>query len=134
MPAITLTSDWGKSGCYLPQLKGSLLSLPAEGFSLETISDSIEPFDVEEACFILKHSFPFFPKGSIHILAVSGKLQQRAAVSIVCSMGFFFIGEDDGRFSLLFENYDSLNRRGKFHDFFSWSAAFLIEFILTDWL
>lgn len=107
MPAITLTSDWGKSGCYLPQLKGSLLSLPAEGFSLETISDSIEPFDVEEACFILKHSFPFFPKGSIHILAVSGKLQQRAAVSIVCSKGFFFIGEDDGRFSLLFENYDS---------------------------
>ena len=34
----------------------------------------------------------------------------------------------------IFENYDSLNRRGKFHDFFSWSAAFLIEFILTDWL
>ena len=107
MPAITLTSDWGKSGCYLPQLKGSLLSLPTEGFSLETISDSIEPFDMEEACFILRHSFPFFPKGSVHILAVSGKLQQRAALAIVCRGDFFFIGEDDGRFSLLFENYDS---------------------------
>lgn len=33
----------------------------------------------------------------------------------------------------IFENYDSVTRRGKFNDSFSWSAAFLIEFILTDW-
>ena len=30
------------------------------------------------------------------------------------------------------ENYDSVNRRGKFNASFSWSAAFLIEFILQD--
>ncbi len=29
------------------------------------------------------------------------------------------------------ENYDSVNRRGKFNGSFSWSAAFLIELILT---
>ena len=28
------------------------------------------------------------------------------------------------------ENYDSINRRGKFNNAFSWSAAFLIELIL----
>ena len=32
----------------------------------------------------------------------------------------------------LFENYDSVNRRGLFNNSFSWSAAFLIEFILSD--
>lgn len=30
----------------------------------------------------------------------------------------------------IFENYDSVSRRGKFNPSFSWSAAFLIEFIL----
>ncbi len=32
----------------------------------------------------------------------------------------------------IFENYDSVHRRGKFNSSFSWSAAFLIEFILSD--
>ena len=32
----------------------------------------------------------------------------------------------------IFENYDSVNRRGLFNNSFSWSAAFLIEFILSD--
>lgn len=30
----------------------------------------------------------------------------------------------------IFENYDSVSRRGKFNPSVSWSAAFLIEFIL----
>ena len=30
------------------------------------------------------------------------------------------------------ENYDSVNRRGKFNDSFSWSAAFLMELILLQ--
>ena len=30
----------------------------------------------------------------------------------------------------IFENYDSVSRRGKFNPSFSWSAVFLIEFIL----
>jgi putative isomerase len=30
----------------------------------------------------------------------------------------------------LFENYDSVNRRGMFNKAFSWSAAFVIEFVL----
>ena len=32
----------------------------------------------------------------------------------------------------IFENYDSVERRGKFNSSFSWTAAFLIEFILSD--
>lgn len=32
----------------------------------------------------------------------------------------------------IFENYDSVNRRGLFNNSFSWSATFLIEFILSD--
>ena len=32
----------------------------------------------------------------------------------------------------IFENYDSVNRRGLFNNSFSWSAAFLIEFILSN--
>ena len=31
----------------------------------------------------------------------------------------------------IFENYDSINRRGRYHSTFSWSAAFVIELILT---
>ena len=33
----------------------------------------------------------------------------------------------------MFENYDSVHRRGAFNPCFSWTAAFVIEMILTNW-
>lgn len=107
MPLITITSDWSKNGCYLPVLKGRLYSLCPDS-QIADVSHNIRPFDVFEACFILKHSFFSFPKGTIHIIAVGESPLCCGKITVAKAFGHYFIGVDDGKFSLLFNNPDNV--------------------------
>ena len=103
MPVITITSDWKNSDYYLPVLKGRIMSL-FQGVSVVDITNSAKSFDVYQACFILKNSYRSFPKGSIHLITVgSGNLLDKELVAVKAN-GHYFVGENDGRFSLLLDD------------------------------
>jgi S-adenosylmethionine hydrolase len=103
MPVITITSDWKNSDYYLPVLKGRIMSLFQE-VSVVDITNAAKSFDVSQACFILKNSYRSFPKGSIHLITVgSGNILSKELV-VVKANGHYFIGENDGRFSLLLDD------------------------------
>ncbi len=112
MPIISITSDWGGENYRLPMLKGmicSSLALIGDNvicgrYQIEEISNSIKPFDIRSACFILRHSFACFPSGSVHLICVRCESSGEAGVVAVEFAGHFFIGANDGRFSLLFDN------------------------------
>ena len=69
MPIISITSDWGGENYRLPVLKGMIRSSldsiengPVQAMcQIEELSCSIKPFDIRSACFILRHSFVYFP-------------------------------------------------------------------------
>lgn len=125
MQLITITSDWCKNDFYLPQLKGWLHSLysafyddaadnvnvlrtNAIPFSVTDISNSVKPFDVSSACFILKHSYMSYPQGTIHIIAVNSGHTEGCRMVAVKAGGHYFIAPDDGRFSLLFDETEKV--------------------------
>lgn len=129
MQLITITSDWRKNDFYLPQLKGWLYSLHSafsiaangtangeknlfqtrfEAFLVTDISNCIKPFDVSQACFILRHSYRSYPQGTIHIVAVNSSYVAGCRVVVVKADGHYFIGPDDGRFSLLFDDVENV--------------------------
>lgn len=111
MPLITITSDWNKNDCYLPVLKGRLHSLCGKiGEACQTVdvSNSVKPFDLFEACFILKHSFLSFPQGTIHIIAVGESPLSSGKITVAKAMGHYFIGVDDGKFQLLFNHPENV--------------------------
>jgi S-adenosylmethionine hydrolase len=107
MTIVTITSDWQRGDYYYGALNGALLSLSSE-LRVVAITNSVPSFDVLQEIFILKSSFRFFPKNSIHLLGVMSEPNPSSPMVIVYGEGHYFVGVNDGRFSLLFDNLPSL--------------------------
>ncbi len=102
-PIITLTSDWGISDFYIGALKGRLLSLAPESVLID-ISHQIERSNQLQGAFVLRNVWKRFPKGTVHTLMVVGSGNNDSNLLVIKFDGHFFLGPDDGIFSLLFEN------------------------------
>ncbi len=102
MPIITLTTDFGLKDHYVSSVKGAILSQLPEA-TIVDISNVIEEYHLPDTAFILKNAFVNFPKGSIHIIGVKANQTKETPHLIVYAQGHYFIGADNGIFSLLFE-------------------------------
>jgi S-adenosylmethionine hydrolase len=107
MAIITLTTDLGLKDHYVSAIKGSILSqLP--DVNIVDISHQIPTYNILDAAYILKNAYPNFPKGSIHIIGVKDEQideqSKQSQYVIVLADGHFFIGTNNGIFSLLLDN------------------------------
>lgn len=102
MPIITLTSDWGPKDPYTGAVKGAILSKMPEA-TLVDISHSIPSFEIEQAAFVIRNSWKNFPEGTVHILGINTEESEKNAHTVVESEGHYFIGADNGIFSLIFD-------------------------------
>lgn len=103
MPIITLTSDWGQRDHYLAAVKGKILnSLPLA--NIIDISHGISPFNLKQASFIIRNSYPHYPKGTVHMLSILTENSDKTPHLAVQYDGQFFIGADNGIFSLIFDH------------------------------
>lgn len=105
MTTVTLTTDFGKNSYNIASLKGAILSVSPES-NLVDISNEISNFDIVEGAFILENSFKFFPKKTIHIIAINSFYANRVRLLILEHDGHFFIAPDNGVLSLLFDDID----------------------------
>lgn len=101
MAIITLTSDWGTKDHYIASVKGVILTqIPA--ITLVDITHEIPVFNLHHASFVVRHAFPNFPEGTIHIIDIGSDTPQRSKYLLGLKNGQFFIAPDNGLFSLLF--------------------------------
>jgi S-adenosyl-L-methionine hydrolase (adenosine-forming) len=103
MPIITLTSDWGQRDYFLGAVKGKILNLLPSATIID-ISHGISPFNLKQASFIIRNSYPHFPKGTVHILSILTEKSEKTPHLAVKYDGQYFIGADNGIFSLIFEH------------------------------
>ncbi len=102
MAIITFTSDWGDTDYYAAAVKGRILQeLP--GAVLVDITHKIPRFNTREAAYVLRHAYRHFPQGSIHIIGVNTEESLDEPHLVVQYDGHYFIGADNGVFSLIFE-------------------------------
>jgi len=102
MPIITLTSDWGLKDHYTGAVKGVILTKMPE-VRIVDISHNIPSFEIEQAAFVIKNSYANFPRGTVHILGINTEESDTYAHTVVEVDGQFFIGTDNGIFSLIFD-------------------------------
>jgi S-adenosylmethionine hydrolase len=102
MPIITLTTDLGTKDHYVGILKGSILKLCPDA-TIVDITHEIPAYDILKAAFTLKNSFEEFPEGSIHIIGVNPDIKESSNHLAIFHKGHYFIGSDNGVFSLIFE-------------------------------
>jgi len=107
MAIVTLTTDWGNDGVYTGAFRGLLFSLSPETRVVD-ISNSIRPFDIGQASFVLSQAFFYFPKGTIHIMGVAPVQHDKSMHRFVAieSNGHFFIGQNSGVWELIFGESD----------------------------
>ncbi len=102
MTIVTLISDWGMTSHYQACVKGSLLR-QIKDLQIVDITHTLRPFDIMNCSFILKNAYKDFPKGTIHIIGVNTEASTKKPHIAVKYKEMFFIGADNGVFSLLFE-------------------------------
>jgi len=103
MPIITLTSDWGQRDHFLAAVKGKILSrIPL--VNIVDISHEISPFNLKQASFIIRNSYIHYPPGTVHMLSVLAERSEKTPHLAVQYDGQFFIGADNGIFSLIFDH------------------------------
>jgi S-adenosylmethionine hydrolase len=99
---ITLLTDFGLRDVYAGILKGVIIGI-APSVAIVDLTHEIPPQDVRAASFCLAMSYPFFPKGTIHLAVVDpGVGTQRRAVAVAMDDSVL-VGPDNGIFSGVFQ-------------------------------
>lgn len=101
MHIVTLITDMGHKDFYVASIKGAIYS-KIKDVTIVDISHDIKPFDIAHASYVLKNCYKEFPVGTIHIIGINPEETEDGKHLIIQHDGHFFIGADNGMFSLIF--------------------------------
>src|SRR6195952_1751393 len=102
MAIITLTTDLGDKDIYQAALKGSILKL-LPTVSIVDITNSVAAYNIQQAAFILKNSFYYFPDATVHLIGIDTLFNAYTKYLAVKYNNHYFVGADNGIFSLMFD-------------------------------
>lgn len=99
---LTITTDFGTRDAYVAAMKAVILGLDRT-IRIVDVTHDIAPQDIMQAAFVLRTAVPYFPEGTVHLVIVDpGVGTDRRAIA-ARKDGQFFVGPDNGLFSLVFE-------------------------------
>lgn len=101
MAIITFTSDYGLVDHRVPAVKGKILSLN-ETVQIVDISHNIQAYNLLQTAYIIRNSYSFFPKGTVHIISVDSFFNKDRKCVLYKTDGHYFIAADNGVLSLIF--------------------------------
>ncbi|ROI10274.1 hypothetical protein EGH90_03420 [Kaistella haifensis] len=101
MSIITFTSDYGLVDHRVPSVKGKILSLN-ENVKIIDISHEIQAYNLLQTAYIVRNAYSFFPKGTVHIIAVDSFYTKDRKCILYQADGHYFIAADNGVLSLIF--------------------------------
>ena len=101
MAIITFTSDYGLVDHRVPSVKGKILSLNDQ-VQIIDISHEIQAYNLLQAAYIIRNSYSFFPKGTVHIISVDSFFNKDRKCILYKTEGHYFIAADNGLLSLIF--------------------------------
>jgi len=99
-PLATLLTDFGLSDPYVAAVKGAILSICPQA-NLVDISHQIAPGDVLAAAFVLAHSAPQFPPGTLHVVVVDPGVGTDRRILVGRFAGQNFLFPDNGVITLI---------------------------------
>lgn len=107
-PIITLLTDFGLADPFVGIMKGIIYGINPE---VRIIDISHEPpaYDILEAAFLLKASYRFFPRDTIHVIVVDPGVGSKRCPILATSDDYYFIAPDNGVLSYLYAT-NEINR------------------------
>jgi S-adenosylmethionine hydrolase len=99
---ITILTDFGSDDYFVGAMKGVILSRSPSA-TIVDITHSIPPQNVRTATFILNAAYSYLPAGSIHLAVVDPGVGSDRRPILVETPKYFFVGPDNGLFSIILE-------------------------------
>ena len=92
---ITLTTDFGERDGFVGVMKGVILGINPEAKIID-ITNEIERQNIDQAAFVIKNSFSFFPEGTIHIVIVDPGVGSLRRIIVLDYVNYMFLAPDNG--------------------------------------
>ncbi|MFC1863976.1 S-adenosyl-l-methionine hydroxide adenosyltransferase family protein [Thermodesulfobacteriota bacterium] len=102
---VTLLTDFGLGDPYVAMMKGVIFSINPE-VKLVDVTHSIRHGAILEGASVISETFPFYPKGTVHLAVVDPGVGSNRRPICLAAEGHMFVGPDNGIFSLIIKNYD----------------------------
>ena len=102
MSIITLLTDFGAKDVYVGVMKGAILSINPSAVVVD-VCHYIDPQDLIEAAYLIKSSYRYFPKGTVHIIVVDPGVGGNRSIVAVKLSGHMFLAPDNGVLTLLMD-------------------------------
>ncbi len=102
-PIITLTTDFGYQDYYVSALKANILNIN-RNVRLIDVSHSVPAQDIMAGAWVVKNSSFLYPQGTIHVCVIDPGVGTDRKPLLVEAGGHYFIGPDNGLFSLIAED------------------------------
>lgn len=101
--ALVLQTDFGTKDGAVAAMRGVAIGVSAK-LAIHDLSHENTPFDIWEAAYRLKQAAPFWPAGTVFVSVIDpGVGTARRAVVLKTQSGHFFVGPDNGSWTLVAE-------------------------------
>lgn len=97
-PIITLLTDFGNRDPFAGVMKGVIAGI-APGARVIDVSHEVEAYQLGQARFLLAQSWPYFPKGTVHVCVVDPGVGSARRGVLIEAAGHSFVGPDNGLFT-----------------------------------
>jgi S-adenosylmethionine hydrolase len=104
---VSLLTDFGSADGYVGAVRGILLSIHPR-LTIVDVTHDIEPHDVVQASYVLGRHYRTFPRGTVHIAVVDPGVGGKRLGIVVETADYLFVGPDNGIFSYVYEEGNSL--------------------------
>jgi len=100
MSLITLITDFGTHDHYVASMKGVIYQI-APRATVVDISHDVEPHNVLHAAFVLRHAWPWFPPGTVHLAVVDSGVGSSRRILVGHYGGQYVVAPDNGIVTLV---------------------------------
>lgn len=103
MPAriVTLTTDFGASDHFAGVMKGVILGIAPEARIVD-ITHQIGPYQIPEGGFTIAQAYPYFPRGTVHVVVVDPGVGTSRRPIVAAASGQYFVAPDNGVLSMVY--------------------------------
>jgi len=107
MSIITLITDFGLKDNYIGVMKGVIYSINPD-VQIIDITHFINPYDVREANYIVKSSFKYFPKETIHVVVVDPEVGSKREIILIKTRDYYFLAPNNGILGFAIDKFDEI--------------------------
>lgn len=99
---ITLLTDFGDRDYFVASMKGVILGINPQARIVD-LSHAVTPHQVEEAAYLVKATYKYFPDGTVHVAVVDPGVGSTRRPLLVTTSRHFFVAPDNGLLSFIYQ-------------------------------